>query len=152
MRYLRFFALTLAFLAIGSVSQAQTSKTCSAVPCTGTVTVGWTPSTDAGPYTQDVFRETSAGACTITSTGSGPGCIKLNSAPLASTVTSFNDMLASTCTTASAACAPLGTYFYVVRVTRTSDGKASQGETNTVSITVSLPPPAPPTGQTAKIS
>lgn len=106
-----------------------------------TVALKWTPgSGGTGTLAQTVFRETAQGACTPTSTGIGPGCIKLNATPLANTVNTFNDSVGGACTANSATCAVPGTYWYVVRVTD-GTGQVAQAESN--SVTVSLPLAAP---------
>jgi hypothetical protein len=53
-----------------------------------TVTLNWGASTTAG-VSYNVYRETSPGACTPTSVGTDPGCLKLNSSPLS--VLTFTD-------------------------------------------------------------
>src|SRR5439155_19906520 len=105
MRRLLFCSFVLlAFAAIPA--RSQTVKTCNTSSCTGTVTVRWTPSTDTNT-TQNIYRETSSGACTVASAGTGPGCWKLNATPLANTVTTFTDTLSSTCAQDSASCSKL---------------------------------------------
>lgn len=46
-----------------------------------TVLLTWLASPTAG-VTYNVYREQAAGACTLTSTGTGPGCLLLNGTPL----------------------------------------------------------------------
>lgn len=139
--------LLAAFMGLGLVPVSHAQTTCAKATCK--VTVAWTPSPTSG-VTQNVYRETSVGACNLTSTGSGPGCLLLTPTALANTVTSFIDTVGSSCTAVSATCAPPGTYSYVIRSTD-SAGISAQGETN--SITVSLPPTvAPVTGQSATVA
>lgn len=139
------FLLSVLVLFLVPAAHAQT--TCAKASCT--VVVKWVPSVTAG-VTQNVYRETSAGACALTSTGSGPGCLLLTATPLSNTVTSFSDTVGSVCSAASTTCAPPGTYSYVIRSTDSS-GTAAQAETN--AITVSLPPSVTPvTGQSATVS
>jgi hypothetical protein len=113
---LLFSALAIALLFIGLL-RAQTGHT---------VTLNWTESTSS--VTFDVFRETSAGACTPASLGTGPGCLKLNSVPI--TALTFTDSTP-----------PIGTSFYVVRAT---DAKGNNGAySNEVTVSLLAPPSAP---------
>lgn len=103
-----------------------------------TVLLNWAASTTAG-VTYNVYRETFSGACTPTSVGTGPGCLKLNVTPL--TVLTFTDTTV-----------PQGaTSFYVIRAFSSTTGLES-ANSNEVSALVPLPPPAPPTGLTAKVN
>jgi hypothetical protein len=72
---IRFLAVALACLALLiTPTESQTANTAS-------VTLMWTPSTTAGA-TYNVYQETSSGACTATTTGAGPGCLRLNATPV----------------------------------------------------------------------
>jgi len=56
------------------------------------VILTWNASATPGA-TYQVYREQTAGACTLTSTGTGPGCLLLNATPL--TALTFTDTTAS---------------------------------------------------------
>jgi hypothetical protein len=68
---------------------------------THSVTLTWQASTTPS-VSYNVYRETTAGACTVTTSGTGPGCLRLNATVI--TGLTWTDSIA-----------PIGTSFYVVR-------------------------------------
>jgi len=101
------------------------------VGATSSVTLTWTASTTPGVL-YNVYRETSSGACTATSVGTGPACLKLNSAPLAALTYVDTGFVAG------------AKNWYVVRSTINGVESANSNE-----VLVDLTAPAPPTGLTA---
>jgi hypothetical protein len=90
------------------------------------VTLTWQASSTAG-VSYNVYREQTPGACTATTTGIGPGCLKLNATPL--TVLTYVD-----------ATVPTGTSYYVVRAL---SGTLESVNSNEVSVSIQAPPTAP---------
>ncbi|SRR5229473_2442443 len=100
----------------------------------------WTPSTTAG-VTYDLFQETTVGACTPTSVGSGPGCLKLNTTPITTTTTTNCPTGLTTCPSFTTPVNTGAVLFFVVRATNTS-GLSSA---NSNEITTDLTAPVAPT-------
>ncbi len=92
MKKLFIIAISVVLFSLCPVVQAQSHS----------VTLSWKSGNSLATFTYNVYRETSSGACTATTIGSGPGCLRLNVAPLTATV--FTDTTP-----------PVGASFYVVR-------------------------------------
>lgn len=103
MNFARISLLVVGLLCLGVLAQAAPATLDSLplpnpfpqTPATATVVLTWIPPTsDANvspPTGFNVYREQTSGACTATTTGVGPACLKLNSTPLAVTVLTFTD-------------------------------------------------------------
>lgn len=119
MKSFRVFGLVLVALAL--IAQPMLAQA-----ATASVVLSWAQSTTPGVL-YNVYRETAAGACTSTTSGTGPACLKLNTTPLA--VLTYTDAPA------------MGSqYFYVVRSTINGVESANSNE-----VSVNLATPNPPT-------
>jgi hypothetical protein len=133
----------IAALAILSLPVCLTAQT-------HTVTLKWSPSPTVGA-TYIVYRETSAGACPITSTGVVvAGCLKLTPGGIAGILTPCSNSTLTNCLSFVDIAPPQGeTSFYVVRAFANNVESANSNE---VAAAVSLPAPAPASNLTAIVN